>query len=194
MPGTGELSPGPRTKGSGAAMEGPFQKAAGRLSSHERLSMYGKRKRAKQNKQRQQKGIISINSFFKCVGQTPRRKMLWDKHLFLRNATGPPTGSVACVCPHAPEVHACASTRRRPRRRPRERPDPGQDTLHGLQLGCWRVGEATLTQSCWARQKPHRREQIPTLRMCRTALLCLHRFPPTWFFNCLHQSDQPCHC
>lgn len=37
------------------------RKQLGRISSHEGFSMYGKKK-AKQNKQEQQKGIISVNS------------------------------------------------------------------------------------------------------------------------------------
>ena len=79
--------------------------------------MYGKKKRAKENKQRQQKGIISTNSFFKCLGQTPRRQMLWDKHLFIRNATEPDglcglcVSSCArgfCLCFHAQTAQTLA--------------------------------------------------------------------------------------
>lgn len=40
--------------------------------------------------------------------------MLWDKHLFVRNMTEPLTGSVACACPHVPEVSILLPERRRP--------------------------------------------------------------------------------
>lgn len=80
--------------------------------------MYGKNQKAKQNKQRQQKGIISINclgfflSFFLLMHWTnpKKKKMLWDKHLFIWNMAEPLTGSAACACPYVPEVYIWAST------------------------------------------------------------------------------------
>lgn len=39
-----------------------------------------------------------------------KKKMLWDKHLFVRNMTEPLTGSAACACPHVPGVYIWAST------------------------------------------------------------------------------------
>lgn len=150
------------------------QKQLGRISSREQFLMYGKKRRAKQNKQRQQKGIISVNSvgcfffFFKCIGPTPRR-MLWEKHLFIRNMTEPLTGSVACACPYVPEVYICAPSAQTALTVAQKEAcsRPGQPPLPPV-----RAAGAALTQLCLTRQKPRRREeQTPTVCPPGTALL-----------------------
>ena len=107
-----ELHSDPRTKGSWFELwKGLSQQAAGQNFLTRVVLTYGKKRRAKQNKQRQQKGILSVNCFvlpffLKCVGQTPRR-MLWNKHLFTRNTMEPLSQDAACVCPYVPGVSIC---------------------------------------------------------------------------------------
>lgn len=59
--------------------------------------------------------------------------MLWDKHLFIRNMTEPLTGSMACACPHVPEVYICAPRAQAAHRAAQKEACSGPDALRELQ-------------------------------------------------------------
>lgn len=138
-----ELHSDPRTKGSWFELwKGLSQQAAGQNFLTRVVLTYGKKRRAKQNKQRQQKGILSVNCFvlpffLKCVGQTPRR-MLWNKHLFTRNTMEPLSQDLRPVCVlTCPRFLFVFSLCRQPREWPRKEAysRPGHTPLSAVRAG-----------------------------------------------------------
>lgn len=132
------------------------QKQLGRISSREQFLMYGKKRRAKQNKQRQQKGIISVNSvgcffFFLNALDQPQEECCGRNICSFGTWQNPwqalwPVRVLMC-----PRFIFVLPLLRQHWQWPRKRPVPGQDSLPCLQLGL----RGQLSLSCVWHGKNH---------------------------------------
>lgn len=178
----------PRTKGSWLSYGRVCsRKQLGRIPLHEQCLMYGKKKGAQQNKQRQQKGIISINVFFLSALDKPQEEKCCGINICSLGTGQSPRQALWPVCPHVPEACICASPARRPRRWPRKRPVLGQDALHCLQLGLRGSNSHSVVFDMTKTTSKGR-----TNTNCRYMQLGLALFAQvsTIMFYCSHQSDQ----